>query len=227
MPTSECLVDLNEGTTKLEVDEDLHRRPHEAPVSAEIRPENAQGSRTQQQQAHLSTAQDHQQNTSLPRRRTKTASNTTHRPSTSHIHGEPERSQDDLRHPTLETSVRRMDSDQQGYIPRTANPVEALQFLYARVEDLKREQLKHVQDVQRLESQIKNGEATCGRLLQQYLEISRAIVTKKKHIEEDKAQLSEVQRSREAMDGKIDSILAQISSLVLDHQNMQSLNLRE
>ena len=85
---------------------------------------------------------------------------------------------------------------------------------------LLREEIKKLQDehevhdlaIQQLEEQIKLLEVSCGRMIQQHLELGRAIELKKRHIAEDKRQLLKSKKCLEATNQKTNSILASISS---------------
>lgn len=73
---------------------------------------------------------------------------------------------------------------------------------------------KQTESVQKLEKKVVDGELVCGRLIQQYLEIGRAIELKKRHIKEDKEALAKGHKSRDDMREEIDSLTSRISALI-------------
>lgn len=93
---------------------------------------------------------------------------------------------------------------------------ELLQKLSTQLEELRTENVKYAQTTQTLETQIREAEIVCGRLLQNYLEIGRALEVKKRHVREDKERLAKEQQRRQTNNERIDSTVAQISRLILE-----------
>ncbi|KAK5454969.1 hypothetical protein LTS15_005689 [Exophiala xenobiotica] len=108
-----------------------------------------------------------------------------------------------------------VSSDQRISVVSVSEQAEPLPVLFARVTALKKEREKRKENIQKLQGQIEEGEAVCGRLLQQLLELRRAFDLKKQHILEDKDELLREQRSRDGADEEMNLVLAQISALVL------------
>lgn len=97
------------------------------------------------------------------------------------------------------------------------NRAEQLQRLSAELTELRTENAKHAQATQKLEAQIQEAEIVCGRLLQNYLEIGRALEMKKRHVKEDKERLEKEQRRKRMNNERIDLTVAQISRLILEN----------
>lgn len=133
----------------------------------------------------------------------------------------PHRQQSVFRQESLDTLISGSNSIPSADVHQTPIKADLLQTLSKQIEDLRQEHTKHIQNVQRLEVQIEEGEIVCGRLMQQYLEIGRAIQLKKKHLAEDKEELSKEHQSRDSTDQAIDMVLKRISSLVLDIGNQK------
>lgn len=91
--------------------------------------------------------------------------------------------------------------------------VRRLSTLTARVQKLREEQQMHIQRAQGLETQIKEGELACGRMIQQVLQIQQAIEIRKRHVKEDKKILSEELQSKECKMEEMDSILSQMNEI--------------
>ncbi|OCT52359.1 hypothetical protein CLCR_10707 [Cladophialophora carrionii] len=98
--------------------------------------------------------------------------------------------------------------------PASVDVHMSLQPLASRLQVLKEEDAKLQQDEAILTAQVKDSEAACGRMIQQYLEIARAIATRQQHIQEDKARLEGVQQSRNRIETEVTAIIARIASSV-------------
>ena len=93
---------------------------------------------------------------------------------------------------------------------------ELLRVRLLELEVLRKERATHMDTIGELEVKIAHGEILCGRLIQNWLKIQRAMELKKKHVAEDKEQLSREQQSRNDTDERINSVLADISKLMLE-----------
>ena len=65
-----------------------------------------------------------------------------------------------------------------------------------------------------LETQINESEAACGRMLQRYLDLGRAITLRQKQLQDDKESLLRIQQMRGDRGQELDSVLTRISNLV-------------
>lgn len=88
--------------------------------------------------------------------------------------------------------------------------------LYLQIEEIRQRQERESRQEQDLQSKIRNGELMCGRLLQQYLEIGHALDLKRKHVREDRQQLSEIQQQWERTAEELETATHQISRIVLN-----------
>jgi len=90
----------------------------------------------------------------------------------------------------------------------------SLQTLALRLQALKEQDAELQQKEVKLKAQVQESEAVCGRMIQQYLEIARAIAMRKQHIQEDTANLDGVRQSRTRIEAQVTVIMAQISSSI-------------
>lgn len=101
-----------------------------------------------------------------------------------------------------------------GPAPTSTSVHMSLQALALQLQALKEQDAELQQDDIKLKAQVKDSEAVCGRMIQQYLEIARAIAMRKQHIQEDKAKLEDIQRSRDRIEADVTAIMAQIASSI-------------
>lgn len=90
----------------------------------------------------------------------------------------------------------------------------SLQDLASQLQALREQDVKLQQDEVRLKAQVKDSEAACGRMIQQYLEIAQAIGVRKQHIQEDNTNLERVQQSRARIETEVARIMTRISSSI-------------
>lgn len=112
-------------------------------------------------------------------------------------------------------------TEMEGLSPRTnseglVEKVRQLGTLTAQADKLAKEQAIHTKRAKELEEQIKQGELACGRMLQQTLELQRAIEIRKKHIKEDRKELSDELSLREVKMEQIKSIVSSINKLTIE-----------
>lgn len=91
---------------------------------------------------------------------------------------------------------------------------KALADLLQRIEQLQKSQRDQSKQEQELQGAIREGEMTCGRLLQQYLQVGNAFETKMRHVREDKERLARMQQSQESIMQELESIMKRASALV-------------
>ncbi|KAK5215539.1 hypothetical protein LTR96_011097 [Exophiala xenobiotica] len=176
---------------------------------------------------HQQSAEPHrfhpsQQNASAPRRRTTVAAVTAKEGPLAGCPGgnrgasiESEHQRTPVPRQRGEIPEHVVSSAQRISVVSVSEQAECLSVLFARVTALKKEREEHKENIRKLQGQIEEGEAVCGRLLQQSLKLKRAIDLKKQHILEDNDELSREQRSRNGADEEMNSVLTQISALVL------------
>jgi hypothetical protein len=97
-----------------------------------------------------------------------------------------------------------------------------LRSLTAQAQQLTEEQSMHTERAQQLEKEIEQGELKHGKMLQDFLQLQRALELKKKHIEEDKDARKRELQSHHLKTEEIRSIIAKINAIAMD-ENVASL----
>jgi hypothetical protein len=90
----------------------------------------------------------------------------------------------------------------------------SLQSLASQLQALREQDVKLQKDEVRLKAQVKDSEAACGRMIQQYMEIAQAIGLRRQHIHEDKVHLERVQQSRDRIGTDVATVMTRISSSI-------------
>lgn len=88
------------------------------------------------------------------------------------------------------------------------------------MDELRQERSRYAETISALETQICESEAACGRMLQRYLELGRAITLREKQIQDDKENLRRVQHVKEDKGRELDVVLTKISNLVSGAENV-------
>lgn len=92
--------------------------------------------------------------------------------------------------------------------------VESIRELGKRMDELRQERLHYAEVIRTLETQINDSEAACGRMLQRYLDLGRAITLRQKQLQDDKENLLRIQQMRGDRGQELDTVLTRISNLV-------------
>lgn len=77
----------------------------------------------------------------------------------------------------------------------------------------------HIRKARELEAKVEHGEIMCGRMIQTYLKLGRAIEINKKHVQDDRRALSNELSSKDDVMEKIHSIMDQMNVLMVEMQS--------
>jgi septal ring factor EnvC (AmiA/AmiB activator) len=94
--------------------------------------------------------------------------------------------------------------------------IRAMGTLTAQAQRLGEEQTQHSARAQQLDDQIKQGEVKFGKLMQDFLQLERALELKKKHIAEDKEARERELASYQAKTEQIRSIITRVNAIATD-----------